>query len=67
MKISIDKEKCIKCGLCASICPEVFTFKENGPEVIENASSIVINDKEILEKLQMAKEGCPVEGIKIEE
>ncbi|MEK6893510.1 MAG: ferredoxin [Nanoarchaeota archaeon] len=24
MKVKIDKEKCIGCGSCAAICPEVY-------------------------------------------
>lgn len=26
--VSVNKEKCIGCGLCASICPEVFEMKD---------------------------------------
>jgi ferredoxin len=27
MKIAIDREACIQCGNCASVCPEVFELK----------------------------------------
>jgi ferredoxin len=28
MKIKIDKKKCIGCGACATLCPEVFEMKD---------------------------------------
>ncbi len=28
MKIVIDREGCIECGLCSNTCPEVFELKE---------------------------------------
>lgn len=29
MKVSLDHEGCISCGLCVSTCPEVFRFAED--------------------------------------
>ncbi|HML49518.1 MAG TPA: ferredoxin, partial [Clostridia bacterium] len=30
MKAEIDRDGCIECGLCASICPEVFRMADDG-------------------------------------
>ena len=30
MKAIIDKDACISCGLCPSICPEVFEMEDDG-------------------------------------
>ncbi len=69
MKISIDKDKCIKCGLCASICPEVFVLKEDGIEIIHKDEGLVEKntDKKLIEDLEMAETSCPVKAITIEE
>ncbi len=31
MKASIDRDGCISCGLCPSICPDVFRMGDDGP------------------------------------
>ncbi len=69
MKISIDKDKCIKCGLCASICPEVFVLKEDGIEVIHKEESLIDKkaNKKLSDDLKMAETSCPVKAITIEE
>ncbi|MGE5425962.1 MAG: ferredoxin [Bacillota bacterium] len=28
--VKVDQKKCIGCGLCVSMCPEVFRFNEEG-------------------------------------
>ena len=69
MKISIDKDKCIKCGLCANICPEVLTLGEDGIVVTykEDESSAVKDNSKLIDDLKMAEKNCPMGGIKIEE
>lgn len=51
---SVDKNKCIGCGLCASICSEVFEMKDGKAEVKE--------DKD-LPCVKEAVSSCPVEAI----
>lgn len=61
MKVKVDKDKCIGCGLCASLAPKSFRLADDGKsEVIEP-----VGDDE--EKIRSAAESCPVEAIKIEE
>ena len=53
--VKIDKTKCIGCGTCQSICPEVFEIGDNGKaKVISQTKSPCIKE---------AIESCPVEAI----
>ncbi len=62
MKATVDREGCIECGLCASVCPEVFRMGDDGPaeayvdEVPESAEQTAVE----------AQEGCPVSVITVE-
>lgn len=55
MVIKIDKEKCIGCGLCASVCEEVF-------EMTDDVKARVKKQKN-LPCVKEAVESCPVEAI----
>ena len=61
MKAEINKSGCIKCGLCADICPTV--FRQEGSEAasvrVEEIPAKVKNEAEI------AEEQCPTNVIKI--
>lgn len=62
MKAVVDQETCIGCGLCPSICPEVFQMNDDG-----KAEAIV--DEVSGELEDSAKEGadsCPVNAITVE-
>ena len=60
MKVQIDREGCISCGLCVATCPEVFTIADDGlAEAIENPPA------EHIEKIKEAADGCPTSVIKI--
>ena len=63
-KIKIDKEKCIGCGLCASIAEKVFRLGENGKaEVVGGYEGI----GGIEGKVQEAIDSCPVSAITFQE
>jgi len=61
MKIKIDKEKCIGCGTCPALCPEVFELGEDYKARIKDGADL--NSPNI----KMAAESCPVEAIEIGE
>ncbi len=57
-KVEVDREKCIGCGMCASLCPDEFELKD-GKAVAKKAE---------LEELGCAGEAesnCPVGAIKV--
>lgn len=61
MKAKVN-EGCISCGLCIGTCPEVFRFNNDG--VSEVYAQVT---EENLASVQVARDGCPVAVIDIEE
>ncbi len=62
MKIKINEESCIGCGLCASLCEEVFELEGGKSKVKQNAD--LDANKECI---QEAANNCPTKAISIEE
>ncbi len=63
MKAKVDRDTCIGCALCTSICPEVF-------EMDDENIAIVIADPvpaDVEEEAKDAEDQCPVDAITIEE
>lgn len=54
--IKIDKEKCIGCGLCASVCEEVF-------EIDESEGKAKVKAQKKLPCVKEAIESCPTQAI----
>ncbi len=63
MKAIVDKNTCIGCGLCAGICPEIYTMDEDGKSV---ASDEVIPDA-LEGEATDAMHQCPVDAISMSE
>lgn len=61
MKAKVN-ENCIGCGLCNSICPQVFTMTDEG---IATASSDISEEQE--ESVRETADSCPVDAIEVEE
>jgi ferredoxin len=61
MNVEIDKNKCIDCGLCAGICPEVFGTGKGG-----KVSVIVdIVSANAVDYCIQTMELCPMEAIMV--
>ena len=62
MKVYVDKDTCIGCGLCPSICPECFEIEDDGKAgfIVDEAPSG--SEDEVKE----AAESCPVSAISVD-
>jgi ferredoxin len=59
IKISVNHDRCIGCGLCESLCEECFELKEG-------KSCSKIDEVEVISpELKEAQESCPVEAISL--
>ena len=62
MKANVDKDTCIGCGACPSICPEVFSMDDDG-------LAVAISDEvsaELEDLAAEAQDSCPVSAITVE-
>lgn len=62
MKAMVDAEKCVGCGACADICPEVFKMEEDKAVVYATPVPESAEDK-----CKQADEACAPDAISIEE
>lgn len=62
MKANVDKDTCIGCGACPSICPEVFSMDDDG--LAKAIDSEIPED--VQESSKEARDGCPVDAIDID-
>jgi ferredoxin len=54
MKIKVDSDKCIGCGLCANICEQVFEIK---------GDKATVKAQKSLPCVKEAIDNCPVSAI----
>ena len=57
MRAKVHEDHCIGCGLCASICPQVFVMDE------EKATVIADTSVDTYDEVQEAMVSCPVAAI----
>ncbi|MFA5577347.1 MAG: ferredoxin [Tissierellaceae bacterium] len=63
MKAKVDRDECIGCGLCSSICPEVFEMDD------ENIATVIADPVPSGQEdsARDAENSCPTGAISIEE
>ncbi|HHV51231.1 MAG TPA: ferredoxin [Clostridiales bacterium] len=62
MKAKLDRDGCIGCGLCPTICPEVFRMADDGFAEVYNEDVPPQAEDAAVE----AQESCPVSVIAVE-
>ena len=69
MKAKVNKDLCIGCGACAAIVPDVFQIGDDGlAEVItDNEVKETEVNKDLIDEVKDAAEGCPTSAIEIGE
>lgn len=58
MKIRVDQNKCISCGLCTTIAPEIFQL-----DLKTNKAQVTKQPKKMTEEIKRAINDCPVQAI----
>lgn len=61
MSLKVDQDKCISCGACVNICPEIFQLNDNGKAEVVEQSDEKINKFE--DEIDETIDNCPVEAI----
>ncbi len=63
MKVKVDQDKCIGCGLCVSLAEEVFVLNEEGKSDVKGECF----EEECWERVKEAVSSCPVGAISLVE
>ncbi len=63
MKVKVDQDLCIGCGVCEGAVPEVFTL-ENGTTAEVTVEEV---PKKLKDEVRQTSKDCPVEAILVEE
>lgn len=61
MEAKVDKDTCIGCGLCPSVCPEVFDMQDDGKAGVI-VDQVPGNAEDTAKE---AEESCPVNAISV--
>jgi ferredoxin len=62
MNVSVDKDICIGCAVCESICPDVFEMQDTVAVV-----KVAVVPESMKGPISQAAESCPVTAISIQE
>ncbi len=73
MKVKVNKDACIGCGACASICPDVFELNDEGlsevkvEEENKEKEEFVSVKEELQDEVRDAADSCPTGAIEANE
>ena len=73
MKVKVNKDACIGCGACASICPDVFELNDEGlsevkvEEENKEKEEVVSVKEELQDEVRDAADSCPTGAIEVNE
>ena len=73
MKVKVNKDACIGCGACASICPDVFELNDEGlsevkvEEENKEKEEFVSVKEELQDEVRDAADSCPTGAIEVNE
>jgi ferredoxin len=62
MKVTIDIENCIGCGVCVSLVPDVFELGDDGKAHVIAGKENNFDESQV----KNAADQCPVQVIKVE-
>ena len=62
MKVCVNQENCIGCGMCIDVCPEAFEYNADSKSELKKG----INLDVLEDKIKEAQSVCPVDAIEIE-
>ncbi|MDR1741356.1 MAG: ferredoxin [Synergistaceae bacterium] len=61
MRISLNRDECIGCGLCSQVCPDVF-----GADTAAGVAKLLREESDD-PRVKDAKDSCPVGCIRVEQ
>lgn len=61
MKVIIDRDLCIACGVCEAVAPDIFEGDDEG------IATVIQQPTEMTAELEEARDSCATEAIIIEE
>lgn len=64
MKVNVNKNKCIGCGVCADIAARAFEMVKGKSEF---TNKVDLTDRVVANDVKMAADVCPVQAIEVTE
>ncbi len=62
MKAHVDKQKCLGCGICIDVCPDVFETDDEGLAQVK----VAVVPAEAESSCREAAEQCPEQAIDVQ-